>query len=279
MPRRETYASNPSEACSDNSASTSFFSDMSVDSLPPQARKNKLRNRTLRKDECTPTSSQSASSVKSGNSDIVEGLQVLDWADEPLDDYDWQGPYTGDSDPRSNSMTMTPARPPGNFMPQNRPWIQERSRDTAGNPGNFARQQLFAVPQDDSHVPVHFGDFDDTDDEPVQDRRQIAGLSSTRMHWQQPLNVQAAPAESRGSAGHEDGTCKPCLFISSPFGCVSGAECGFCHFRHNRSDKPRPSKLKRERFKKYQAKIYSRMDTPALEDASTGTSSQEYPRQ
>lgn len=78
--------------------------------------------------------------------------------------------------------------------------------------------------------------------------------------------VQAFPfqeTESIGTALHSRGSCKPCLFVTSQFGCLDGSNCLFCHLRHVRSDKPRASKQKRERFKKFQEKVINQTNVPA----------------
>merc|ERR1712003_371546 len=37
------------------------------------------------------------------------------------------------------------------------------------------------------------------------------------------------PSYSVGSAGHADGTCRPCAWNRKPLGCVKGSSCEFCH--------------------------------------------------
>jgi len=69
---------------------------------------------------------------------------------------------------------------------------------------------------------------------------------------------------SVGTALHDSGTCKPCCFITSQPGCLNGVECDFCHMRHKRSDRPRPGKQKRERFKKCQTRVYDEAETKSL---------------
>merc|ERR1712176_473035 len=58
---------------------------------------------------------------------------------------------------------------------------------------------------------------------------------------------------SLGSIKHDTGDCKPCLFYNSKnskTGCQNGIMCHFCHLSHNRKNKPRPCKGKRERYRK-----------------------------
>jgi len=74
----------------------------------------------------------------------------------------------------------------------------------------------------------------------------------------EPASAAAAEAQglpSPGSAAHDLGKCKPCLFLVESIGCISGEGCAFCHFPHNRRTMPRPSKGKRDRFRKYLEKI------------------------
>jgi len=55
---------------------------------------------------------------------------------------------------------------------------------------------------------------------------------------------------SLGSARHDFGECKPCLFVNTNVGCQNGSGCEFCHFTHKRKSKPRPCKGKRDRYRK-----------------------------
>lgn len=70
------------------------------------------------------------------------------------------------------------------------------------------------------------------------------------------------PLPSQGSALHEAGRCKPCLFLYETIGCKNGFSCSFCHYNHNRRSVARQSKGKRDRFRK----LVSRME--ALEQDS-----------
>jgi len=54
---------------------------------------------------------------------------------------------------------------------------------------------------------------------------------------------------SIGSAGHYDGTCKPCYFVSRS-GCTKGKDCRYCHLPHSKSSRrPKPCKRSRERYR------------------------------
>jgi hypothetical protein len=55
---------------------------------------------------------------------------------------------------------------------------------------------------------------------------------------------------SLGSARHDVGACKPCLFVHTEAGCQKGALCDFCHQPHKRKSKPRPCKGKRDRYRR-----------------------------
>merc|ERR1719253_587671 len=65
---------------------------------------------------------------------------------------------------------------------------------------------------------------------------------------------------SEGSALHESGGCKACLWVFS-HGCDKGVNCAFCHIYHPRSARPRPSKVKRNRLKKLMASSSSQAPT------------------
>jgi hypothetical protein len=62
---------------------------------------------------------------------------------------------------------------------------------------------------------------------------------------------------SAGSALHEEGRCKPCLFLNSKLsgseevGCFQGANCPYCHLRHSKKvlSKCRPNRERRERYR------------------------------
>eukprot|EP00928_Gymnodinium_smaydae_P098357 TRINITY_DN9129_c0_g2_i1.p1 TRINITY_DN9129_c0_g2~~TRINITY_DN9129_c0_g2_i1.p1 ORF type:complete len:176 (-),score=11.70 TRINITY_DN9129_c0_g2_i1:171-698(-) len=59
----------------------------------------------------------------------------------------------------------------------------------------------------------------------------------------------ACAAPSSGSAMHSRGLCRPCNYFTRPSGCLTGAECRFCHLcsaEDVRSFKLTQRKLKRE---------------------------------
>mmetsp|Transcript_101745 Transcript_101745/g.283309 ORF Transcript_101745/g.283309 Transcript_101745/m.283309 type:complete len:179 (+) Transcript_101745:70-606(+) len=54
---------------------------------------------------------------------------------------------------------------------------------------------------------------------------------------------------SRGSASHALGTCKPCPFVATFWGCTGGLECDFCHLPHTKSMRPPTLRSKKDRLK------------------------------
>lgn len=70
---------------------------------------------------------------------------------------------------------------------------------------------------------------------------------------------------SAGSALHDAGKCKPCLFLKSKVGCDKGVDCRFCHLHHKRSENPRPCKGKRDWYKK----MLARSDEYGSQDADS----------
>jgi len=68
------------------------------------------------------------------------------------------------------------------------------------------------------------------------------------------LDEQGNPT-SVGSATHYEGTCKPCLFLTTHRECRNGLNCTFCHFPHKRQ-----SAGKRGRFRRYMERAESLID-------------------
>lgn len=50
---------------------------------------------------------------------------------------------------------------------------------------------------------------------------------------------------SKGSLLHSEGKCRPCHYIRTSLGCLTGRECEYCHLAHTRKSRPRPCKTKR----------------------------------
>jgi hypothetical protein len=90
--------------------------------------------------------------------------------------------------------------------------------------------------------------------DPPQDQQQqvkVPHMSPTeieRVLATARKNAEGVPM-SLGSAGHL-GDCKPCLFYHTEVGCSSGIFCEYCHFSHPRGAVSRPSKAKRDRYRR-----------------------------
>ena len=78
--------------------------------------------------------------------------------------------------------------------------------------------------------------------------QSVAGSSSLG-HWTETeVILQSLPAY----AGRLP--CNICLFFRSPYGCLKGSECSFCHHLQNEQggqQPARPRKLRRDRCKRY----------------------------
>jgi len=66
------------------------------------------------------------------------------------------------------------------------------------------------------------------------------------------LEPAAAAAEPDGVEPSCDQgvACKQCIFFFTPFGCLMGDACNFCHLEHAHQGNKRPSKAKRDRYRK-----------------------------
>lgn len=94
------------------------------------------------------------------------------------------------------------------------------------------------------------------------DGRQMSCTSQTEAPSSAPtkstlassIDMHGAPGEdsvlSVGSALHNSGQCKPCLFFYSEVGCRKDEACLFCHSAHKGKSRPRPNKDKRVRYRK-----------------------------
>lgn len=102
-----------------------------------------------------------------------------------------------------------------------------------------------------------------------------SGLGSTRSHRSTEDSGDAPSQQygmySAGSEKHDEGGCKPCLFVHTHVGCQNGAQCEFCHYVHKRKSKPRPCKGKRERYKKLLTRMGEAIDGSS--DAGSGSAS------
>eukprot|EP00438_Fugacium_kawagutii_P035467 Skav216648 [mRNA] locus=scaffold1255:248965:249483:+ [translate_table: standard] len=85
--------------------------------------------------------------------------------------------------------------------------------------------------------------------------------------------VTAAPSRTSASASgakrtvsqeHLLGTCEPCIFWTSPYGCTQGGACKYCHLEHPRRSFHRPRKQIRDKIKDRVMEIFR--EIPALRD-------------
>jgi len=125
-------------------------------------------------------------------------------------------------------------------------------------------------------------DWSEGSDEEEKKQQQI---QKQREHMQSLQNVdietlkKSIPLDSDGnftslgSAGHASGNCKVCLFAHSKAGCTNGMYCNFCHHYHKRpkrKNKLRPSKGKRDRYRKLVQHLTGKIkDQPDTFDMNT----------
>jgi len=77
------------------------------------------------------------------------------------------------------------------------------------------------------------------------------GTSNSMVSYEESTeSINNLALVSPGSAKHDTGGCKPCLFVYTHVGCQNGQTCEFCHFPHKRKSKARPCKGKRDRYRK-----------------------------
>mmetsp|Transcript_117804 Transcript_117804/g.333975 ORF Transcript_117804/g.333975 Transcript_117804/m.333975 type:complete len:254 (-) Transcript_117804:194-955(-) len=120
------------------------------------------------------------------------------------------------------------------------------------------------VATEEGRRPGDVSDGDSSDGSDIERERQQQ-IEEQRAHMESLQNVdvealkRSIPLDgdgqltSIGSVGHAAGTCKVCLFAHSKAGCTNGMYCSFCHFYHKRpkrKNKLRPSKGKRDRYRK-----------------------------
>ena len=53
------------------------------------------------------------------------------------------------------------------------------------------------------------------------------------------VESESSTLPSKGAAGHTQGKCKPCSYVTSKIGCAQGKNCRFCHFRHQKRNRQR----------------------------------------
>jgi len=87
----------------------------------------------------------------------------------------------------------------------------------------------------------------------TRDECLLSSASSLNGNDEEPsvatVTLEADVLPSKGSAGHDAGTCQPCHFFLSAKGCYSALGCRFCHFQHEKEERARPSKEKRAKAK------------------------------
>mmetsp|Transcript_132309 Transcript_132309/g.368827 ORF Transcript_132309/g.368827 Transcript_132309/m.368827 type:complete len:347 (+) Transcript_132309:82-1122(+) len=76
--------------------------------------------------------------------------------------------------------------------------------------------------------------------------------------WAHPEDTAALP--STGSAWHATGECRPCHHIVRSKRCKQGDKCGFCHFPEHVQRQQRPSKQKREQYRKLAQQMLEEVD-------------------
>jgi len=90
------------------------------------------------------------------------------------------------------------------------------------------------------------------DSGPSSPRTPESGLSEDELMRLVPRDEQGKML-SIGSVGHEEGTCKPCVFAyneNKP--CGNGLRCSFCHYQHPPKKRVRLCKKKRMELKRQQ---------------------------
>jgi len=89
---------------------------------------------------------------------------------------------------------------------------------------------------------------------------ESGGAINTVEAGTQTANMRGVNEMSIGTDLHEFHICKPCILVSAKLYCLSGKECKFCHHPSHHSwqqGMQRPSRLKRERYKKLIARYKS----------------------
>eukprot|EP00428_Durinskia_dybowskii_P065371 CAMPEP_0170385398 /NCGR_PEP_ID=MMETSP0117_2-20130122/16493_1 /TAXON_ID=400756 /ORGANISM="Durinskia baltica, Strain CSIRO CS-38" /LENGTH=321 /DNA_ID=CAMNT_0010641177 /DNA_START=66 /DNA_END=1031 /DNA_ORIENTATION=+ len=81
--------------------------------------------------------------------------------------------------------------------------------------------------------------------------KEVSSLTVALMRSEGPRIEGLEWFWAKGAKGHGGGRCKPCHYVHAPTGCTNGANCGFCHLPHPRTN-PRPSKAKRRHYRLYQ---------------------------
>ena len=97
------------------------------------------------------------------------------------------------------------------------------------------------------------------------------GAGACRVDFDPPTQLEPLPWDlpSAGSTLHQADSCRPCLLLRTNIGCQKGELCDYCHFEHTRRQKMRPSKTKRDRFKR----LVQRAENSMLEGSEGGVGS------
>lgn len=74
-------------------------------------------------------------------------------------------------------------------------------------------------------------------------------------------DVADASVFSVGSVGHPDGTCRPCVFVTTKNGCRNGRNCQFCHMPHAPKKKAsKAGKRSRDRYRQFVSEMRTRIE-------------------
>jgi len=93
-----------------------------------------------------------------------------------------------------------------------------------------------------------------------------------------PSLLRQGPSHSIGSAGHNDGTCKPCAFYCfSECGCRDGENCVFCHLFHKSKLRQRKDTWKKGRKSMHKERIDRRRNEDQHEPVSNISGCDEMP--
>jgi len=94
---------------------------------------------------------------------------------------------------------------------------------------------------------------------------QASGSSSTAtVHKDETGTIPLDDLElSIGSSAHWTGDCNPCIWAHKRAGCQNGFNCTFCHFTHQRKQRVRPCKGRRDRFHKNLDRMHKDLDENA----------------
>eukprot|EP00451_Oxyrrhis_marina_P014502 CAMPEP_0204329942 /NCGR_PEP_ID=MMETSP0469-20131031/14536_1 /ASSEMBLY_ACC=CAM_ASM_000384 /TAXON_ID=2969 /ORGANISM="Oxyrrhis marina" /LENGTH=393 /DNA_ID=CAMNT_0051312639 /DNA_START=5 /DNA_END=1186 /DNA_ORIENTATION=+ len=143
-----------------------------------------------------------------------------------------------------------------------------RAVDSDDDPGAGVASEPGSSDSGAGRAHVRFEEEDDEEDSSSDEESEDEYVSQCRLGL--------LPLPSAGSAGHFDGTCRRCCF--HPKGrCENGADCGFCHFDHEK--RRRSSKKKNKKSRRRRSRAAARatreaemasMVSPAAEQAVAG---------